>query len=56
MEHQQNRNNYLINSEARTKMGSSGLGLVNDSMDHSRNYLRKDLSRAFEECYNSAGT
>ena len=52
MEHQQNRSSYLINSEARAKVQqqllNSGAGF---DQDQSKNFLRKDLSRAFEECY-----
>lgn len=52
MEHQQNRSSYLINSEARAKVQqqllNSGAGF---DQEQSKNFLRKDLSRAFEECY-----
>ena len=50
MEHQQNRSSYILNSEARNKIHHS---IMPSQFDHDStvNYLRKDLSRAFEECY-----
>jgi hypothetical protein len=50
MEHQQNRSSYILNSEARSKLCNSIIPSQFDQ-DSSVNYLRKDLSRAFEECY-----
>lgn len=50
MEHQQNRSSYILNSEARNKIHHS---IMPSQFEHDStvNYLRKDLSRAFEECY-----
>ena len=47
MEHQQSRNSYLLHSEARAKVQQSLLGGAFD--DSNRNFLRRDLSRAFDE-------
>lgn len=46
MEHQQSRNNYLINSEALAQLNQQ---ILPSPFEHDP--LRKDLSRAFEECY-----
>ena len=51
MEHQQNRSNYLITSDIKNKLASH-MNLTFDQ-EQSRNFIRKDLSRAFEECYNT---
>lgn len=52
MEHQQNRSSYLLNTEAKAKV-SQHLNITGIEHKQARDYLRKDLTRAFEECYAS---
>ena len=54
MEHQQNRNNYMLNSEHRTTKSSAQQQTSAQTTqvyeaEPNVNYLRKDLSRAFDE-------
>jgi hypothetical protein len=51
MEHQQNRSNYIIHSDVKNKLAQH-MNMAFDQ-DQSKNFIRKDLSRAFEECYTS---
>jgi len=52
MEHQQSRNSYLINSEARSKVQQQLIGVGSHyDQEGGKSFLRKDLSRAFDECY-----
>lgn len=51
MEHQQNRSNYLMNTEVRAKLNQQINSAQFDDDGSGVNYLRKDLSRAFDECY-----
>lgn len=46
IEHQQSRSHYMMNSEARAKMSQH---ILPTHFEHDN--LKKDLSRAFEECY-----
>lgn len=47
IEHQQSRSHYIMNSESRSKIAQATLMPTHFEHDN----LKKDLSRAFEECY-----